>query len=70
MSSLNPTTQGLIIILVILPLLYFWYVMLRDMFGRRDLPPAARNFWMFLLLFFNIFGAALYYVSEYRGRRR
>jgi len=69
-GAVNPNLQGVIIILASLPLLYFWFVMLRDLFGRRDLLPAARTFWLVLLLFFNVFGAALYYLNEYRGRRR
>jgi hypothetical protein len=70
MAAPSPTTQILIILLIVVPLLGFWFVMMRDMFGRNDLPPNARTFWLVLLLFFNVFGAALYYMNEYRGRRR
>ena len=70
MAATTPTTQALIVLLIIVPLLGFWFVVVRDMFGRNDLPPNARTFWIALLLFFNVFGAALYYLTEYRGRRR
>jgi hypothetical protein len=69
MPQVNPGVQIVAILLLITPLIAFWFWMLRDMLGNDRLLPQARTFWLFALLFLNVLGAAMYYSSEYRRRR-
>ncbi|WP_424535672.1 hypothetical protein ACOZ38_37245 [Sphaerisporangium viridialbum] len=64
MNQLMP----LIPLIAIMPLLAFWAWMVRDMAANPTLHPQARYTWMAILLFLNIFGAGLYYATEYRKR--
>ncbi|HEX9132857.1 MAG TPA: hypothetical protein VF844_11255 [Ktedonobacteraceae bacterium] len=67
-------TQQLILVLmsllVLLPLLFFWGKMFSDMSNNDYLPREAKLYWTVLVLFFNVFAAVYYYVTEYRNKRR
>ena len=60
----------LIPLLVLLPLLVFWGKMFSDMSNNDYLLRDAKLYWTLLFLFFNVFAAFYYYVSEYRNKRR
>jgi hypothetical protein len=70
MAQLNPVTQAVLIMIFVTPLVAFWLWMFRDMLENRHLVGNTRNFWLFALLFLNVFGAAMYYANEYLGRKR
>ena len=68
----------LISIIIILPLIAFWFWMFWDMSGNPSLPntsnplltwpPTSKNGWLFFFVFLSVFAAAYYYVFEYRKR--
>jgi hypothetical protein len=57
------------LLLLLLPILLigFWVWMVREMFQNPYLTPPQRTFWMVVLLFGNVFGAAMYYWYVYRS---
>ncbi len=58
----------LIPIIIIIPLLIFWARMFRDMLDNDTIVGDNRLIWTLILTFFNVFGAALYYTTQYRKR--
>jgi hypothetical protein len=57
---------GLLIAVGILPCLAFWAWMFSDMTNNDRLLRESKTNWMFVFLLLNVFGAALYYLYEYR----
>ena len=65
-------------IIIILPLVGFWFWMFRDLINnvylsddnsaRLTWPPTTRFGWTVAFIIFNVFGALWYYVVEYRPR--
>jgi hypothetical protein len=53
---------------MVFALLAYWVWMGWDLNHNGTLAVAERQRWAIVLLFFNIFGAALYYREEYRRR--
>ena len=57
----------------------FWLWMFSEMVKNDSLPgnssppltwpPSSKSNWLLLFIFLNVFGAALYYVYEYRKRQ-
>jgi hypothetical protein len=69
----------LVSIIIVLPLAGFYLWMFRDMIHnqrltsspwmfREGLPDSARFNWTFAFIFLNVFGALLYYLTEYRSK--
>ncbi len=68
----------LISLLITLLLVVFWLWMFSEMMKNDSLPgnsstpltwpPSSKYNWLFLFIFLNVFGAALYYLYEYRKR--
>jgi hypothetical protein len=68
----------LISVVIVFPLIVFWFWMFWDMSGNDSLPnnsnplltwpPTSKNGWMFFFVFLNVFAAAFYFASEYRKR--
>jgi hypothetical protein len=71
-------TVQLISLLLTLLVVIFWLWMLSEMMKNDSLPgnssplltwpPSSKYSWLLLFIFLNAFGAALYYVFEYRKR--
>jgi hypothetical protein len=59
---------ALLILLVVLPFIVFWAWMFADMTHNDRLSGDARRYWLGAFFLLNVFGAALYYSSEYRNR--
>jgi hypothetical protein len=58
---------SLLLLLLLIPLIGFWVWMVRDMMQNPYLTASQRTFWMVVLLFGNVFGAAIYYWYVYRS---
>ena len=68
----------LISLLITLLLVVFWLWMFSEMMKNESLPgnsspaltwpPSSKYSWTLAFIFLNVFGAALYYVWEYRKR--
>ena len=56
-------------IFIVLPLVAFWAWMFRAMITNDTLPESAKNTWTFVFILFNVFGAVIYYATEYRNGR-
>jgi uncharacterized membrane protein len=56
--------------LIALPLFAFVVWMFYDMTRNDRLPSDAKARWALAFLLLNVFAAGLYYVNEYRPRRR
>jgi hypothetical protein len=54
--------------LIVLPLLVFWLWMFWDMTNNERLISHPKLTWLAVFVFLNVFGAALYYSTEYRNR--
>ena len=69
----------LISLLITLLAVIFWLWMFSEMIKNDSLPnnlaplltwpPSSKYNWLLLFIFLNVFGAALYYVFEYRKRQ-
>ncbi|HEY7339635.1 MAG TPA: hypothetical protein VH591_02035 [Ktedonobacterales bacterium] len=57
-------------LVLIIPVILFWVWMFRDMLNNDNLSDTARSSWMVAFIFLNAFAAVVYYVYEYRSRRR
>ncbi len=74
--SAEGTLIGLLTLVIVLPLIGFWLWMYRDMSRNESLPdsspltwpPVSKYTWTLAFVFLNVFGAAFYYVLEYRRR--
>ncbi len=55
-------------VLVVLPLLIFWFWMLKDLADNPYLPSGAKNTWFLAFVFLNVVAAFYYYMVEYRNR--
>ncbi len=53
---------------ITLPLVGFWFWMFRDMTINEYLTSKEKTNWLLAFVFLNIFGAAYYYLVEYRNR--
>jgi hypothetical protein len=51
-----------------LPLIGFWLWMLLDLSNNKYLTRESKNTWFLYFILLNIFGAAWYYLVEYRPR--
>ena len=70
--------EQLIPIIIMLPLIGFWFWMLWDMTNNDRLPsnstptltwpPTSKLGWMLIFVVLNVFGAAFYYVEVYRNK--
>ncbi len=66
----------LISMLIILPLIVFWFWMFWEMTNNADLPgnstgpltwpPSSKYGWTLAFIFMNVFAACFYYLYEYR----
>jgi amino acid transporter len=69
----------LISLIIILPLLIFWFWMFWDLTNNDYLPdnsttpltwpPSTKTGWMLAFIFLSVFAAFWYYRVEYRNRR-
>ena len=58
----------LIPMIIVLPLIVFWFWMAWDLGGNDRLSSNEKFYWMLAFLFMNVFGAVFYYVYEYKKR--
>lgn len=65
--SLEQLIPSLIVLVVGLA---FWGWMFRDMIGNNELPPSAKQGWVFAFILLNLFAAVFYYATEYRNRHK
>ena len=56
-------------VVVLVFLIIFWMLMYRDMTQNDQLPQSAKSNWTLVFVLMNVFGAIIYYVTEYRNRR-
>jgi hypothetical protein len=66
-------------LVIILPLLVFYFWMFRDMTSNSDLPsnsagplgwpPTSKLEWLWAFVLLNVLAASYYYFTEYKGRR-
>ncbi len=66
----------LIPIIILVPIVVFWFWMFRHMLANDGLnddpqapltfPPTTRRGWIIIFILMNVFGAYLYFLSEYR----
>ena len=54
--------------LIGLPLIGFWFWMLRDLSNNQYISSSSKTTWFLAFVLLNIFGAAWYYFVEYRPR--
>lgn len=58
----------LISLLIILPLLIFWFVMFRHMLQNDTLPNVAKDYWTVAFVLLSIAAAVYYYATVYERR--
>ncbi len=61
MAELLPVIFGI-------PLIGFWLWMLIDMTNNKYISRESKNNWILAFILLNVFGAAWYYLVEYRPR--
>ena len=54
--------QGFFLILIFLPLVYFWGFACVDLFSRKDLSGWIKAFWLFVIIFLPILGVLTYFI--------
>ncbi len=58
----------LIPILISIPILGFWFWMLSDLSNNEYISKQEKTNWFLIIVLLNVFGAAWYYLVEYRNR--
>ncbi len=58
----------LIPIVISIPILGFWFWMLSDLSNNDYISKQEKTNWFLILVLLNVFGAAWYYLVEYRNR--
>lgn len=60
--------EKLLPLIILIPILVFWLWMAWDMDKNDHLSESSKLNWMLILAFLSVFGAMLYFVTEYRKR--
>ena len=59
---------ALLVLVLLVPFVVFWWSMFSDLL-KNDYPRTfSKTTWLFAFVMLNVFGAAMYYVYEYRKR--
>lgn len=58
----------LLVLVVLVPFVAFWWTMFSDFQRNPYTRTFSRPTWLFAFVALNVFGAALYYLYEYRNR--
>jgi hypothetical protein len=58
----------LIPMIIVLPLITFWFWMFKDMADNDYLSADEKNNWLLAFILMNVFAAGWYYLVEYRNR--
>lgn len=53
-----------------LPVIAFWFWMLRDMLDNDEIPSKEKDYWIIAFVVLSLFTAAYYYVYVYRLRTK
>ena len=59
---------GLIPLLIVVPLAFFWVRMFKDMLNNYDVPGVFRPYWTMAFILLNIPTAIFYYITVYKNR--
>jgi uncharacterized membrane protein len=54
--------QGFFLILIFLPLIYFWGFACVDLFSRKDMSGWSKALWLFVIIFLPILGVLMYFI--------
>jgi hypothetical protein len=61
---LNQPAIAFVTLLVIAPLVAFWFWMFSDMLANDQPATLPKTTWLLAFLVMNVFAAAMYYISE------
>jgi flagellar biosynthesis/type III secretory pathway M-ring protein FliF/YscJ len=54
--------EGFFLILIFLPLIYFWGFACVDLFTRKDLSGWSIALWLLVIIFLPVFGVLMYFI--------